>query len=103
MAIVTLAELMAQTGLTGDAPPEDLLSLQQKGAAAQNHIERLLGFRIEDSFGGTDQEPIPEAIRECVMQLASWWFENREAVTDRDRRLPYGVDEIVNEFREWTF
>lgn len=37
------------------------------------------------------------------MQLACWWFEHREAVSDRDTRLPYGVDEIVNEYREWTF
>lgn len=103
MAIVTLEDLMAQTGLTGDAPSEDLLALQQKADAAQNHIERLLGFKIESLFGGTDQEPIPEALREAVLQLAGWWFEHRETVTDRDRRLPYGVDEIVNEYREWTF
>lgn len=101
--IVTIDELMAQAGLTSDAPTEDLLALQQKGLAAQNHIERLLGFKIENEFGGTGQEPVPEALRECVMQLACWWFEHREAVSDRDTRLPYGVDEIVNEYREWTF
>ena len=101
--IVTIDELMAQAGLTSDAPTEDILSLGQKGLAAQNHVERLLGFKIENEFGGTGQEPVPEALRECVMQLACWWFEHREAVSDRDTRLPYGVDEIVNEYREWTF
>lgn len=103
MAIVTLDELMAQIGLTDDAPSEDLLALQQKADAAQNHIERLLGFKIESLFGGTDQAPVPPALREAVLQLAGWWFENREAVTDRDRRLPYGVDEIINEYRDWSF
>lgn len=101
--IVTHDELMAQVGLTSDAPTEDIFALQQKGLAAQNHVERLLGFKIENEFGGTGQEPVPEALRECVMQLACWWFEHREAVSDRDTRLPYGVDEIVNEYREWTF
>lgn len=103
MAIVTIEQLCAQAGLTGDAPAEDLLILQQKGDAAQNHIERILGFRIEGEFGGEEQDPIPEALKEAVLQLAAWWFENRETVTDRDRRLPFGVSEIVNEYREWTF
>lgn len=103
MAIVTTAELLVQVGLTDDAPAEDLLALQQKGAAAQNHVERLLGFKIEETFGGEGQAPIPEALRECVLQLACWWFENREAATDMSRMLPFGVSEIVNEYREWTF
>lgn len=103
--IVTLDELMAQVGLTGDAPPEDILALEQKAAAAQNHIERMLGFRIEDEFGGADQEPVPEALRECVMQLACWWFEQREAAITGAivAPVPYGVVEIVNEYRDWTF
>lgn len=103
MAIVSFEDLCAQTGLTEDAPAEDLAILQQKGDAAQNHIERQLGFRIEQEFGGEDQDPIPPALKECVLQLAAWWFENRETVSDRDRRLPFGVLEIINEYREWTF
>lgn len=103
MAIVDLTDLMAQCGLTYDAPPGDLMALQQKGDAAQNHIERLLGFRIEAEFGGADQDPIPDALKEAVLQLACWWFEHREAVSDIDKRLPFGVDEIVTEYREWTF
>lgn len=103
MAIVTVQELREQVGLTLDAPDEDQILLQQKGDAAQNHIERMLGFRIEERFGGEEQEPIPEALKEAVLQLAAWWFENRDTVTERDRRLPFGVDDIVNEYREWAF
>ena len=103
MAIVDIFDLMAQVAMTSDAPGDDQTLLDGKIDAAQNHIERLLGFKIENEFGGTGQEPVPEALRECVMQLACWWFEHREAVSDRDTRLPYGVDEIVNEYREWTF
>lgn len=101
--IVSTSELLTQAGLTRDAPDEDLWALQAKGDAAQNHIERLLGYKITDEFGGEDQDAIPEALKEAVLQLACWWFEHREAVSDRDRRLPFGVDEIVAEYRDWTF
>ena len=99
MAIVTYEQLAAQVGLTDDAPDEDKTALQQKGDAAQNHIERLLGFRIAEEF----PEATPPALAEAVLQLAAWWFENREAVSDSDRLLPFGVAEIVNEYRSWTF
>lgn len=103
MTIADLADLMGQAGLTEDVPGEDLIVLQQKGDAAQNHIERLLGYRIDSMFGAPPLPPVPAALKEAVLQLACWWFENREAAADRDRRLPYGVDEIVNEYRGWTF
>ena len=103
MTIVTLAELTAQAGLTEDALGEDLLLLQQKSEAAQGHIERLLGYRVEAAFGNEGQPPIPQALKEGVLQLACWWFENREAAADRDRHLPFGVAEIVNEYRAWSF
>lgn len=103
MAIATIQELCAQAGVTNDAPNEDLMALQSKGDAAQNYVEQMLGYRIEDQFGGEDQQPIPDALKEAVLQLACWWFEHREAVSDRDKRLPYGVDEIVSAYRDWTF
>lgn len=91
--------LMAHAGLTHDAPGDDLLLLQQKADAAQAHLERLLGYSIAERFG----TELPEPLREAVMQLACWWFENREAASDRDKLLPFGVSEIVNEFRDWSF
>ncbi|WP_104492720.1 head-tail connector protein [Paracoccus denitrificans] len=102
MAIVTLEDMKDNLGLTPDQDADDTL-IERKIAAAQNHIERMLGFVIEERFGGEDQPEIPPAIREAVMQLASWWFENREAVTDMSRELPFGVRDIVDGFREWTF
>lgn len=102
MAIVTLEDMKDNLGLTPDQDADDTL-IERKIAAAQNHIERMLGFVIEERFGGEDQPEIPPAIREAVMQLASWWFESREAVTDMSRELPFGVRDIVDGFREWTF
>lgn len=101
MGIVTYDELRDHLGLTADNGDEMLV--QDKGDAAQNHIERLLGYRIDARFGGDGQEPVPPALKEAVLQLACWWFENREAATDLSRILPFGVTEIVSEYREWTF
>lgn len=103
MTVATLQDLCAQAGLTMDAPGEDLLLLQQKGDAAQSHVERLLGYRLATRFGEPDLPPVPEAIKECVLQLACWWFENREAAADRERHLPFGVKDIISEYQDWAF
>ena len=71
MCIVTYSELMAQVGLTNDAPSEDHQILQQKGDAAQAHLERWLGFKIADRFGGDLFPPVPDDLKEAVLQLAA--------------------------------
>lgn len=103
MAIVTFDELMAQVGLTADAPDEDMLSLQQKGDAAQAFLERWLGFNIEDRFGAEPLPPIPHDLKEGVLQLAAWWFANREALADSDKLLPFGVQDIIDAHRDRSF
>jgi hypothetical protein len=103
MAIVQLSDLEAQLGLEG--VQGHYLTLSQKIDAAQAHVERLLGFKIEERFGGQDQEPIPAPLREAVLQLAAWWFEQREAgiVGQGVTTPPHSLPEIVAEYREWSF
>jgi uncharacterized phage protein (predicted DNA packaging) len=103
MAIVTLSEIKEQLAFTDDIGAVDDALLGRKIAAAQNHIERLLGFKIEETFGGEDQEPVPPVLAEAVCQLASWWYENREAAGDGAREVPFGVQEIITEYREFSF
>lgn len=111
MAIVLLSEMQRQLALTDSAPGDDLVLLQGKIEAAQGHIERLLGFKIEDRFypehekpeDRGDRDPVPPDLIEAVMQLAAFWFEHREASGDGGRPLPFGVAEVVNEHRGWTF
>ena len=105
MAIVTRDELKEQLAFTEDLGEIDDELLDRKLAAAQNHIERLLGYKIEASFGGEGQEPVPPALAEAVCQLAAWWYESREAVNVGNivTSIPYGVSEIVTEYREFTF
>lgn len=100
--IVTLDEMKAHLNITGD---QDDALIGKKIAAAQNHIERLLGFKIEETYGGAEQEDIPASLAEAVMQLAAHWYENREAVIVGVTAIPMplGVREIIREYRDWSF
>lgn len=103
--IVNIEQMKQQLNLTGIPGTDDDALIERKIEAAQNHIERLLGFRIEETYGGTDQDEIPPALVEAVCQLAAHWYENREAtlVGVNGQELPFGVWQIVNEFREYSF
>ncbi len=105
MAIATLIELKDQLSFTGDIGSYDDTMLQAKLDAAHNHVERVLGFGIETSFGGDGQEPVPPVLKEAVLMLAAWWYEQREtALVDGSAiEVPFGVREILNEYREFTF
>lgn len=49
-------------------------------------------------------EAIPETLREAILQLAAYWYENREVATEEQHvPVPFSVRELVNEEREWTF
>lgn len=105
MAIVTVEQLKEQIGWSDDLGTADDALMTRKISGAQDHIERLLGFKIEATYGGADQEPVPPALVEAVCQLAAHWFENREAsiVGVTAMVMPFGVEAIVNEYREYSF
>lgn len=105
MPIVTLDQMKEQLAFTADLGDSDDALIERKIAAAQDHIERLLGFKIEVRHGsGPAQTPIPPALVEAVFQLAAWWYETREAASDTAaKEVPYSVAEIVREYRDWSF
>lgn len=103
--IVTVEEVKQQLNQTLDI--DDAL-IERKAAAAQNHLENLLGFRIEERFPSAGDPPastVPPGLKECVCQLAAHWYENREAtlVGVNAQVMPLGVDDIVNEYRDWSW
>lgn len=98
---VTVDQLRAHSNITGTA--DDAL-LAAKLAAAQDHIERMLGYTIADRYGGEDQDPIPPSVDQAVLMLAAHWYEQREtAIEGSLSDLPFGVSDIVRNLRDWTF
>jgi Phage QLRG family, putative DNA packaging. len=101
--IADLEQIKAQLSWSDDLGTEDDDLLTLKLRAAQNHVERILGYKIEEAFGGEDQDEIPPALIEAVLQLAAHWFENREAAGEAVGGILFGVEEIAREYREFTF
>ena len=99
MAIVTVEQMRAQLNLP-DAMDGDILA--EKIEAARNHIERQLGFKIADEF---EEGKTPASLVEAVKQLAAHWYENRESVIIGHGAavVPFGVSEIVESYRDWSF
>lgn len=104
--ILTLEEAKAQLAQTLDLD-DDLI--EAKIEAAQGHIENLLGYQIETEYPPTTDSPpvstIPPALKEAVAMLTAHLYENREAtlVGVNAQTLPFGVDAIVAEYRQWSW
>jgi hypothetical protein len=101
--IVTVPELKEQIGWTDGLGTADDALMGRKIAAAQEHIERLLGFKIEVTYPTSVN--VPADLKEAVLLLAGHWYENREAslVGVTAVVIPFGVEAIVNEHREYSF
>ncbi|MEW9522374.1 phage head-tail connector protein [Agrobacterium radiobacter] len=102
--IISVDQIKEQLNIDAADNSDDAL-LSRKIGAAQDHVERLLGFKISERYGGADQEAIPAALIEAVSQLAAHWYENREAsvIGMSATALPFGVQDIIREYREYSF
>ncbi len=97
---LTVDDLKAHCNVTiGDDDP----LLTRLLAAATKHVERLLGFALDD----TDELPdgAPEDLEHAVYMLAAHWYENREAsiVGVSAQSMPFGLADIIAEHRHYTF
>lgn len=104
MMNISVEELKQQLNIEEEDNSDDAL-LSRKIAAAQDHVERLLGFKVAERFGGAGQEAVPPALMEAVSQLAAHWYENREAsvIGMSAGALPFGVQDIIREYRDYSF
>ncbi len=100
--IVTVEEMKRQLGITDDLGTLDDELIEGKIEAAQDHIERLLGYTLASEFPSGN---VPGSIKEGIRLLAAHWYENREAsiVGVNAQEIPYGVREIIREYRSWSF
>ena len=97
---LSIADLKAHANVTGSADDAVLTRLL---AATTAHVERQIGYEIDDVAefpAGT-----PADLELGVLMLAADWYENREAslVGVTAQPLPFGVADILNEYRNYTF
>lgn len=53
---------------------------------------------------GATADLVPEPLREAVRLLAAYLYEHAEAATaDAMQELPFGVEDLVADFRRWGF
>lgn len=103
MAVVSLADMKAELGITTDA--DDVL-ITAKIDSAQAHLEALLGYAIKDRWPDDGEPPVsmvPADIIAAVKMLAAGWFENRESslVGVSGMEVPHGVWEVVDNRRQY--
>lgn len=87
-----LALLKAQLNIEADDTRDDVL-LQHKLAAAENWAECFIGGSI-----WSNHYP---AVTEAILQLAAYWFEQREAASfgTSTQMIPFGVHELLSPYR----
>lgn len=99
--ICTLQELKEELAFSADLGAEDDVMMGRKLQAAQNHVEQLLGYKIEEQFGDAlGQEPLPAPIKEAVLGLAAHLYDNRG---EDGPAMPEWVADVVQCYRGWTF
>lgn len=98
-----ISDLITHCSLQGSPDAADERSLQRLLDAATAHVERQLGFKLDDEDEFPDGTPADVEL--AVLQLAADWYENREAslIGITGRPMPFGVQEIVQEYRRYTF
>jgi len=94
-----------QLSFTSDMGTVDDDLLERKLAAAQNHVESLLGYTFSSRFD--EESPpveIPPALVEAVCQLAAFWYDADPVASEKQfKSLPFGFESIINEFRDRSF
>lgn len=93
-----LAAAKAQLNILDD---QDNDLIERKLAAAISYMNRRLGFDLQTQFTAD----IPADLEEAVLQLVAHWYENREGVVVgvNAQVLPHSINDVINEYRNWSF
>lgn len=93
MSVVTVAELKAQLNLDSDL--DDAL-LATKIDAAEAYASSFIGAPLPD--------PLPATIRQAVLMLSAFWYEQREAALAGGNAyvVPFGVHDLLQSQRQWV-
>ena len=98
MSIISVEDAKAHLNITGNA--DDVL-LAGKIEAAEAWIDRWL----PEDGKLADMDPVPGDLKEAIRQLVGHLYENREAtlVGITAEEVPFGVWDILNQHRAWSF
>ncbi|MFG6562589.1 head-tail connector protein [Sulfitobacter sp. 1A13421] len=92
MTTTSLPLLKAQLNLEHDL--DDTL-LSHKLAVAEDWISNFIGKPF------AAHEPVPASLTEAALQLAAYWYAQREGASDiRLTAVPFGVLELISPYRE---
>jgi uncharacterized phage protein (predicted DNA packaging) len=92
MTTTPLALLKSQLTLEHDL--DDAL-LQHKLNVAEEWIGNYTGTPF------ADHDPVPASLTEAALQLAAYWYVQREGASDmRLQAVPFGVLDLINPYRE---
>jgi uncharacterized phage protein (predicted DNA packaging) len=92
MKITSLLLLKAQLNLEHDLDDGLLI---HKLAVAEEWIGNFTGTRF------ADHDPLPASLTEAALQLAAYWYGQRESASDmRLSAVPFGVLELIAPYRE---
>jgi Phage gp6-like head-tail connector protein len=96
-AVTPLALLKSQLNIT-DATDDALLA--HKLEAAEQWVAGFIG-RLS-WFSATPNESIAAALTEAILQLAAYWYEQREAASFgvAINPIPFGVHELLRPYCE---
>lgn len=95
---VSLDDAKAHLNVTFDT--DDALITRLIGVAS-DWLERQLGYQIADRY----PDGVPPAIDHAVLLMIAHYYENREGalVGVSAQTLPFGVIDIVNDYRDWSW
>jgi hypothetical protein len=90
MSITNLSLLTSQLSLDGTG---DRTLLTHKLNAAEAWIESYTGTPLPD--------PMPAPLTEAALQLAAYWYQQREAVSFgvSMQAVPFGIRELLSPYR----
>lgn len=92
MTTTHLSLLKSQLTLEHDL---DNALLSRKLNAAEEWIGNYTGTRF------TDHDPVPASLTEAALQLAAYWYVQREGASGmRLTAVPFGVLDLINPYKE---